>query len=79
MKKKEDFFKLRIKEPFPNYKYYFSIWGFLIYMGESPFTRRAGKGQETQGQHPGDPASPGPGSTSGGKQGDLPLSREVEA
>lgn len=52
MKKKEDFFKLRIKEPFPNYKYYFSILGFLIYIGESPFARRAGKGQGTQGTTP---------------------------
>lgn len=52
MKKKEDFFNLGIKEPFLNYKYYFSVLGFLIYTGESPFTHRAGKGQETQGTIP---------------------------
>ena len=45
MRNKEDFFQLGIKEPFPNCKYCFSVWGFLTHMGESPFTHRAGKGQ----------------------------------
>lgn len=79
MKKKEDFFNLGIKEPFLNYKYYFSVLGFLIYMEESPFTHRLAKDRKPRGQYPGDPASPGPGSTSGGMRGDLPLCREAEA